>query len=151
MAAAIASAAPEGAAEVLSRLAGCHDTFVFIPTSSVPFYATLSWRDGVIRADGDVANRLDLTGETLKIYGVRVPELVEATLVGRRLSEFAKLPFHCDCSVEHVESVGEDALRITLEARTSVVDCKTGRIWPEPYDVERRAYEKAYGSAEPGE
>ncbi|NJR80047.1 hypothetical protein [Sphingomonas corticis] len=143
VAAAIAAAAPGGAAAVLSRLAKEYDTFISFETSSGPFHATLYWRDGVIRAEAEVANRLDLNREVLELERVKLPEMVEGALVGRKLRDVAQLPFDCDCVIEDAEEIRDEALRLRLDIGIALADCATGRIWPQPHDFDDRAWKRA--------
>lgn len=146
VASAIARAAPEGAEEVLGRLAADYDTLVVLPTAVGPLYATLFWQDGVIRAEAELAGRLDYARGRLNVTGSQLPETVSTTISGRLVSDIVKLPFACDCQITHHEP-REMGFVLKIEQRTSLVNCEAGRIWPEPEGWSIRAAWKAVGPA----
>lgn len=89
--AAIVEAAPEGSAATLARLATEYQTLVTIPTARDPLFATLYWRDGVIRAEISQGDRLDWDRDRMEVTDIAVPATILAALPGRRLDEVAML------------------------------------------------------------
>ncbi|WP_242121930.1 hypothetical protein [Sphingomonas lacusdianchii] len=133
VAAAIASAAPGGLVAVLAKLSENYDAFVTIPTSGAPLYATLYWRDGVIKAEADCRDRLDYCRERLELRNVQLPDTVVETLAGRWVSETAELPFDLTCRITGGRE-NDASIVLDLDVGTSLVNCTEGRIWPQPAD-----------------
>ncbi|SEL80453.1 hypothetical protein SAMN05216382_2684 [Sphingomonas palmae] len=132
MAAAIARLAPEGTASVLSRLASDYETLVRIPTGSEPLFATLYWRNGVIRADVSVSGSLDWYSDQLELRGTSIRKAQRDRLPGRPLSAIPGLPFKCDARISHVDASRGKHLLVTVELGTELVNCATGTIWAKP-------------------
>lgn len=133
LAAAIVRAAPEGATAVLARLGAELETTVTMPSDEpgAPLYATLFWRDGILRAEASVAGGLDLNGDRMELHAVRLPETLKSALVGRPLSHVIELPFGCDCIVTEVGDLSRGGMRVRLSIGHSLVNTGTGEIWAE--------------------
>ena len=132
MAAAVATAAPEGAASVFAQLSANYEATVVLPTDGAPLFATLYWRDGVIRAELSMAGGLDFCRGQLELAGLELPDAMQGLLVPpRKVDDLAKLPFGCPCTVIHAESLNRGA-RLELELGKRAIDLSTGRIWDTP-------------------
>jgi hypothetical protein len=132
MAAAIAAAAPDGAASVFAQLATSYEATVVLPTDAAPLFATLYWRDGLIRAEMSMADGLDFCRGQLDVPGLMLPDHMQGQLVPpRKVDDLAKLPFECPCTVIHAEPRDKGA-RLELELGKRLIELSSGRIWDDP-------------------
>ena len=126
-AAAVARAAPEGAAAILLRLSRELETLVTVPSPGGVRHATLFWRDGVIRAE-------ELTGDGLaRLWQVSdQPSAMVRDDAAR--SQTSMTPF-LDLA-PRAEGFLTDGHRMPAPADGPwLVNTEIGEIWPEPVDV----------------
>lgn len=128
----VASASSEGAAAVLARLSNAYETLVILPTATGPMYATLFWRDGVIKAEVTLAGKLEWFNGRLELRDVRLPETIIEALPGRPLSSLVDVPFGSTATVCAVDSTTHDTLRLRVDPAAFLVNCDTGKIWNDP-------------------
>lgn len=129
IAAAIVAAAPAGSAALLAQLAEHHEAQVVFATGEAPMFATLYWRDGVIRAEVSASRTLDLCENKMELLSLTAPETIINAMPGRSLSQIAELPFQCECRVLRAESLYPTGVRLEIEIGKRLINLSSGRIW----------------------
>lgn len=72
------------------------------------------------------------TAEAMSSGRPSLPETIVIALPGRRVSDFAQLPFRCDCFATSAEPLNGGGVRLSLDVQESLIDLSSGRIWRAP-------------------
>ena len=123
-AAAIAHAAPEGQAAVLLRLSRDLETLVAVPSADGVRHATLFWRDGVIRAEGNTGRGLSRLWQVVDQRGA----MARKKAARRQLS----MDHLLDLASRGHGRPAQDGHCPARLAGQSLVSTSIGAIWPEP-------------------
>lgn len=130
MAACVISAAPGGAASVLSALSTDYEKVVSIPVSSKFMFATFYWRSGCIKVELIVPGEIEYTASSdLDLPAAHIPEMVLSHLPGQTVSSVVELPFDCPCKIVGAEPLPSGGLRLVLDPDRQFVHLGSGRIW----------------------
>jgi hypothetical protein len=130
LARAILDATPEGAAAVLNDLANNLDTLVTLPTSTVRFHLRMHWWNGEIRAETREEHMINVSGRNVTLSGQCLPETLIESLCRQPLTALFDQPFRCEARIADINNNGEN-LVLTPEPDPWLVNCRTGRMWPE--------------------
>ncbi len=129
LAAAVVRFAPEGQAEVLSRLAASYETSVTFMAEAGPVYATLFWRDGCIKTEIVAPGIFEQSGNILRWYDQEFSQDDVDALVGGSLSSRFTLPFDDDCKIISATTLMSRGVELRFDRKRSLVNCGTGSIW----------------------
>lgn len=125
---AVASIAPQGTAAVLAELASSYDVTFTVQTRTSPLYATLFWKDGVIRAEISKDRSFEWFGNNLMLYGQAVSSTLLASIPGRDISSIVELPFALHATILDANERGS-ALCLKLQVNDRLLNLRTARIW----------------------
>lgn len=132
LARAVLDAAPQSAAAaVLAELAVGFEAFLTLPVTTDSLRLRLHWRCGQIRVETRHCHPVGISGGSVTLGGRTLPESLVLSLSGRPVHLVFDSPFRCGAPIAAIEN-GSWGLVVTPEPDPWLVDCSTGRMWPDP-------------------
>lgn len=129
LAAAFIAGAPGGPAAVLGRLAQHLTAFVVMPIAGGrQFVVHLYWSNGEIKARHDEHRRIYFHDDEVTLRDFSAPDVIEDSLVGRRLDQIVGLPVPCPVRIVAIDRVFEGSPTLKLETVFHPVDLAAGTI-----------------------